>query len=89
MAIELAENFHGITVPNAYHRLDRLIGEHKKGLIAQITTYTDATHAAANDPIGSVRTFNFDWPNPPTADFVGYIYKQLMAMPEFAGGVAV
>ena len=94
MAIKLTHSFHGITVTDAYHRIDRMIGEHKRSLVVQVVTYVDAAHALARDPLPVTRSYTLEWPTAanaptPSCDYTAYAYAQLMLLPEFAGGVAV
>ena len=80
---------YGITVTDAYIRIDRLIAEHLLSLTVAVTVYADAAHAVARDGFPTQRTYTFPWPNPITANFVAYLYAQMMLLPEFAGGVMI
>ena len=95
MALAQSTTFAGVTVPNAYHRIDRLVIEHKQSIFAYVRCYADASHAAAKDPLPTDKSFSFPWPVDAAgvpvsvADATAFAYVALCKMPEYSTATSV
>lgn len=62
MALQLTVARSGVTVTNAYLRIDRLVVEHKQHVYCVVRTYANATRAAERDALPVDVSFTFPWP---------------------------
>lgn len=103
MALQHPHSFAGITIPGAYHRIDRIVIEHKQSIYIVVTTYADAARAAAKDALPIQRTWALSWPvaavDPAVAVPVlapiaivnpaAFAYAELLKLNDFTGAKSV
>jgi hypothetical protein len=93
MALQQTYDLSGITVADAYHRVDRVVVEHKQSVYCVVRTYKDAAAAAARTALPVERAFSFPWPkdeagNPVAVpDASAFAYTELKKLDAFAGAV--
>ncbi len=83
----------GVEVAAAYHRVDRVVLNHKETVVAFVRAYKDADAAAAKNALGQEAGYSFDWPFDTTGAPVvvtnpeSFAYTQLKTLPAFAAAI--
>lgn len=83
MAISKSMDFRGLTVENAYIRVDRIIGGKRAGFSAEAGCYASPTTTQPFDNIG----FGFNYVE--GEDTMTSAYKALKSLPQFSDAVDV
>lgn len=95
MALSKSTSFAGVTVPGAYHRIDRVVIEHKQSIFAFVNVYADKLKADARESIPAPVSYTFPWPvdgagNPlPVLNPVYFAYTEVKKLPAYAGAADV
>lgn len=95
MALQKTHDFAGLTVPAAYHRVDRIVIEHKQSIYCVVKTYKDATKAAERIALPCDRSFTFPWPTDGNGGALqvsnpqAFAYTEIKKLDAFAGATDV
>ena len=95
MALQKTHDLAGITVPNAYHRVDRIVVEHKQSIYCVVKTYANATRAAERDALPVDVSFTFAWPKDEAGAALAvpnpaaFAYGELKKLDAFAGATDI